>query len=572
MSRSRRVAVAVLLLTAAGAGLRFYGLDWGAPYHHFHIDEHFVFAGALELRTDFWNAGQAPKFFMYSPLPMYALIGLMEVREWFASPLDLTGLRDGVTFMVMGRAISAAAGTATIPLVFLIGRRVAGPAAGVIAAALLAVAPLHVRDSHFFSVDASLTFFGTLTWYLAIRMAAAGRLRDYVLAGVAFGGAVLSKYSAAFLAAVLGVAHLVAPGRVRWPGTPAAWARWAMIGALPGVVGVVTFFALDPHVVIHYEKFRQDLADWVTQPLTGTQQFVWAGHFTGIQPQAFWFTNLLFWGLGPAFEVWALAGVVWLAFRRQPLSWVALAFPLAYWASAGQTTLPFARYAMPLMPALSVTAAVLSADLLARPRARRLAIAATAVVIGSTTFYTLAYMNIYRAQDARLAASEYLIERLPAGASILVEPSHNIPPTGDYLTSPDFHGDYVLWGAESERVDHFRLIALDTYRYLYNPGPSEEEKRAYIERRLAMADYIVMDDTYLQFYAPLSRERHGAVKDYYDRLFSGRTDFQLLETFKVYPKLAGVEIDDDAAELSFRLFDHPRVFVFMRTRRGGPGS
>lgn len=571
MSTSRRVAAAVLLLTAAGAGLRFYGLDWGAPYHHFHIDEHFVFAGALEMRNDFWNAGLAPKFFMYSPLPMYALIGLMEAREWFAAPLDLTGLRDGVTFMVMGRAISAAAGTATIPLVFLIGRRVAGPAAGVIAAALLAVAPLHVRDSHFFSVDASLTFFCTLTWYLAIRMAAAGRPRDYVLAGVAFGCAVLSKYSAAFLAAVLAVAHLVAPGRVRWPGTPAAWARWATIGALPGVVGVATFFALDPHVVVHYEKFQSDIAELVTLPLTGQTQPIWGAHFADVQPQRFWFTNLLWWGLGPAFEVWSLAGLVWLAVRRQPLSWVALSFPLAYWAAAGQSTLPFVRYAMPLMPALSVSAAVLSADLLARPTLRRVAQVATAVVVGSTALYTLAYLNIYRSQDARLAASAYLMERLPAGASILVEPSHNIPPTGEYLASPDFHGDYVLWGADTERTDHFRLIALDTYRYLYDPGPSDEEKRAYIERRLAMADYIVMDDTYLQFYAPLSRERHGAVKDYYDRLFSGRTDFQLLETFKVYPSLFGVEIDDDAAELSFRLFDHPRVFVFMRTRRAGPG-
>jgi len=37
-----------------------------------------------------------------------------------------------------------------------------------------------------------------------------------------------------------------------------------------------------------------------------------------------------------------------------------------------------------------------------------------------------------------------------------------------------------------------------------------------------------------------------------------------VKTFKVYPKLFGVTINDDAAEFSFRLFDHPRVFVFRR--------
>ena len=35
--------------------------------------------------------------------------------------------------------------------------------------------------------------------------------------------------------------------------------------------------------------------------------------------------------------------------------------------------------------------------------------------------------------------------------------------------------------------------------------------------------------------------------------------------FKVYPSLFGYTINDDAAELTFRLFDHPRVWVLQRT-------
>jgi len=54
------------------------------------------------------------------------------------------------------------------------------------------------------------------------------------------------------------------------------------------------------------------------------------------------------------------------------------------------------------------------------------------------------------------------------------------------------------------------------------------------------------------------------VKEYYDDLFAGRLGFRLLRSFKVYPRLGGVDINDDGAELTFRLFDHPRVFVFRR--------
>jgi hypothetical protein len=115
---TRRLALTGLAaITALGAALRFYGLDWGAPYFHFHIDEHFVFMGADLLRKSVRDAALSPKFFMYSPLPMYLVNLVRAVYEVVAQPLVLTVPRDEVTYMVMGRAISAAFGTATIPLV-----------------------------------------------------------------------------------------------------------------------------------------------------------------------------------------------------------------------------------------------------------------------------------------------------------------------------------------------------------------------------------------------------------------------------------------------------------------------
>ena len=83
------------------------------------------------------------------------------------------------------------------------------------------------------------------------------------------------------------------------------------------------------------------------------------------------------------------------------------------------------------------------------------------------------------------------------------------------------------------------------------------------------ADYIVMDDTYVQFYEHLPASEHGVVKQYYEDLFAERLGFRLMRTFKVYPRLGGIDINDDGAELTFRLFDHPRVFVFVRSTPRG---
>src|SRR5438445_10124101 len=133
----------LLLITGIAAALRFIGLAWGAPYFHFHIDEHYVFQGADMLRRSLREASLSGKFFMYGPLPMWTMNGVRAVYEQIASPLVLTRNTDEIHYMLMGRAISAAFGTATVPLVYLVARRVSGRTAGLIAALLLASAVVH---------------------------------------------------------------------------------------------------------------------------------------------------------------------------------------------------------------------------------------------------------------------------------------------------------------------------------------------------------------------------------------------------------------------------------------------
>jgi hypothetical protein len=555
---------ALALVLAAAAFLRFYGLAWGAPYFHFHIDEHFVFVGAERLRVGMEAAARSPKFFMYSPLPMHALNGLVWAYESVGGPLVLTRFADQVTYMVLGRGISAAMGTATVLVTWSAGRKVGGRAAGLVAAALMATFVLHISESHSFRVDGMMLFFLTLTWLFALRIAESGRWPDYAWAGACAGAAVGSKYSAAFVLGVIAIAHLASPRRPAEWRDARGWAWWTVRGLVPLGVAALTFAAIDPMAIVYHEKFRQDIAEQITDPLTGAVTPIWIAQFRDVQPQLYWFTTNLWYGMGPAMEAWGLAGIAWLAWRRTRVALVAAAFPIVYFAAAGATIAPMARYILPLGPGFAVAGGALSAGLLARRRWRPWALAATLAVVGTTSLYAAAYMNVYASRDARLAASRYLWATVPAGSRIMVEPAHSIPPTGTYLTAPSFYGDYVLWGKAAERRDYYTLYALDTYVYLYRPGPTDEAKRDYIAARLALADYIVMDDFYVQLYGHLPEAQHGVVRQYYRDLFAGRLGFDLVKSFKVYPSLLGIEINDDGAELSSRMNDHPRIFVFKR--------
>lgn len=121
-----------------------------------------------------------------------------------------------------------------------------------------------------------------------------------------------------------------------------------------------------------------------------------------------------------------------------------------------------------------------------------------------------------------------------------------------------------MWGARTERQDYYSFFTLDAYVYLYSGRASPEQKQEYIQSRLDLVDFVLMDDFYVQLYQHLPADAHGVVKRYYEQLFSGQLGFDLVKTFKVYPSLFGITINDDAAELSSRMNDHPRVYIFMR--------
>ena len=568
-TRARWVLAAIIVV---GGWLRFDGLAWGAPFHHFHIDEHFVFVGADLLRESMRKAAMNPKFFIYAPLPMYLVNVVRAVYEWVMGPLNLVNAADARTYMLMGRGLSAALGTATIPVVYYIAKRVAGPMAGLLSAAFLALSVLHLRDSHFFTVDISLVFFCMVTLAASLSIAEHGKKSAYIVAGLALGASCLCKYTAVFLLPLIAVAHVCSPRRPRTLQPWQPWVRWALVGIMPVVTGTALFLALDPMVFLYFAKFRYDVRTEITGPILGGLQPLWNAHFRDVHPQLYWFVNLLPWGVGPALAFFGLAGIVWMLTRKNRLALVAASYPIAYFLVAGQTVTPFIRYSIPLVPALAFGAGILGADLLNRPRWRRPAMAAVAFTVIVTGGWALAYTSIFRSADVRLEAAQYLVDTVPKNASILVEPSHNIPPTGQYLTASNFYADYVGWGPDTVKTDYYALHTLDVYRYLYSGRITHQRKQEYIAERLARADYILMDDTFLEFYAHLPDAEHREVKQYYRDLFDGRLGFRMVRSFTRRPSIFGLEINDDSSELTFTLFDHPEIYLFERVDQPRAGS
>ncbi len=127
---------------------------------------------------------------------------------------------------------------ATVVVIHLTVRRLAGRVAGLVAAAVLAVTPVVVVLARFDDPDTLLTLLATTAAYLTVRAARSERRRWLVLLGITLGLAFLTKWLVA-LVPVPAFAAVVLRGRptVRRP-TDGAVRRSAIVAAMAGAAAV----------------------------------------------------------------------------------------------------------------------------------------------------------------------------------------------------------------------------------------------------------------------------------------------------------------------------------------------
>jgi 4-amino-4-deoxy-L-arabinose transferase-like glycosyltransferase len=192
-----RPALAGLLL--ATALLYLVGLDrngWGNEFY----------AAAVQAGTKSWRA------FFFGSLDSGNFITTDKPAP-FMWVMELSARVFGVNYWSL-LVPQALAGVATVGVLYTSVRRWFGPRAGLIAGAVMALAPVAALMFRFDDPDALLTLMITLAGYAMTRAVESGRTRWVALTGVFVGAGFLSKFMAAFMVLpALALAYL-------WAGPP----------------------------------------------------------------------------------------------------------------------------------------------------------------------------------------------------------------------------------------------------------------------------------------------------------------------------------------------------------------
>jgi uncharacterized membrane protein len=588
--RVRRLEWLLLaVILVCGAALRFYNPGWDSGTLP-HPDERSTVAfyvpslrwpESLEQALDprqsplnpFWDVdGDHRRSYTYGHFPLYVLAlsgaavkSLVPLAVQIGLPDDVVRFmqeaRSPVGFALIGRCLMALADTASIYLLYRLGRRLYGRWAGLLAAAFSAFTVLQIQLAHFFAVDPVSATFVFLALYGAVLMAERRTGGVALLTGVAVGLAVACKFSALPIAAAPLVAVVVA---VRRPpaGAPAGWAgrQWSNL-LITACAALVVFAITSPYVFLDFQNFWQVVVHEQGDMVSGVADFPFTRQYRGTMPYVYFLEQQVRWGMGPPLGVLALAGLAWVVWRvvrgRAGVGeYVVLSWLVLYFGPTGLFLAKFMRYMAPVTPLLVLLGAGLVAG---RPNPegdqppRRFlplrAIAGGLALVGAVV-WSVAFVNgVYGHEHSWVTASRWVYQHVPDGACIAGEHweegfPQSWPEPG---MSPGAHG--------------YRQPLLPMYE------EDTADKLAVIRDTLQACDYLVLASNRLWRTIPRLPERYPMSTRYYEALFGGELGFETIYIGESPPRLGPLVFDDQAADESFTVYDHPRPILFKKVRQ-----
>jgi 4-amino-4-deoxy-L-arabinose transferase-like glycosyltransferase len=406
-----------VLVVAVGAILRLWGLQFGFPHPFARPDEEVIVDVALGVLSDpnphFFDW---PTLFMYLTAASYA--GLFAVERAIGGAItDATVAKAAFepVLHLIPRAWSASAGIATIVVLFAAARELFSRRVALLAAALLAVAFLHVRDSHFGVTDVPVTFLTMCAFWAGLRCATRGvTLRRVAMAGVLSGLAASTKYNSALVLLPVVVAIVL---RTVWS-EPRSMAVAVRAVAVLLACATLAFLAGTPFAVLDHQTF--------ITAVTAVRHHLANGHVVMARGWTYHATFTLQYGLGIPLVVAAVLGACWLIARQPWAAALVLAFPLPYYVVLGSGLTVFVRYMLPIVPFLCLTAAVFVdrlagyiGDAFTSARLRDVSTVALAAVIAVPTVVpSVIFDRLMTRVDTRVIAGQWIASRFPSGASM----------------------------------------------------------------------------------------------------------------------------------------------------------
>jgi 4-amino-4-deoxy-L-arabinose transferase-like glycosyltransferase len=407
--RDRRGALLLGLILLVATGLRLWSLKHGLPYAY-NLDEraHFV-PHAVAMTGGDLNPG----YFINPPALTYlfalvlSVVHLGGVERWFAD--------DPTAVFLVARVVSVAFGVGAVAATYAAGREWFDRRAGLVAAAIMAVAFLPVFYSRLALNDGPGVLPCALALWASAIVLRTGSMRALLAGGAAVGFAASLKYSDGAVVIALVAAAFLSP-----LGFKGALKGLVLAGAVALAVVIVT----NPYLFADWGTFTHDL--------DRQRKFASGPALLGQPERNGWlyYVTSSRWALGVIPALLAFAGGIVLLVRGRRREAVVLgSLVVLYWLYMGSQSRFYARWMLPLYPTL----AILAAYALTQIRQRVIFGVVVALALIPSTLTTVRNALVMGREDTRTQTRDWLVANVPQGTKVAFEP---IAPTEWYGVTP----------------------------------------------------------------------------------------------------------------------------------------
>ncbi len=422
LPREWAALVVLSLVTLTAFGLRVWKANWSLPFVP-HPDEPAIMNVVLRMLR---NGDPNPHFFYYPSLWIYLQSavawlhlhwGVAEGIYMGAAQLpETTDIATSVPgFFTWGRIATALAGSATVPALYTLTRRIAGPIAGLVAAALLAVNTFHIVHSHYITTDVPSELFVTLALIWTLSIYERGDWRAYLLAGALAGAATATKHHAALAAVAIVVAH-----GLHWRGRmlPELLRLVAAAGAM-----IAVFLLTSPYIVLAFDEFQRDLTHQLGDYALGAH-----GDITGRWPVGYYlrfFTDQAVGSIAGLLALWGTAVLILRRDWRVGVLWaLLLAYLLIFLAQGNHWMRNIIATQIPLFALAGIGLADLVArlrEVLPRQAVVPVGVALLALVLLPWSAEALRYSRRLQRGDSRVQALQWIESTIPPAVQVAAE-------------------------------------------------------------------------------------------------------------------------------------------------------
>ena len=511
--------VIFVILVLSSAFLRFTNLHWDAG-NRIHPDEALIVNGANSIQ---WVSNLNPNFHDYNGFPVYLLSSVSQLTK-HVSIEDMT---------IVGRYLSAFISSISVLLFYFMVIKLFPPTIALASATAFSFSPLLIQLAHFYTTDSILVFLLILLLFCMYNYSVKPTIKNLIFLSIPLGFSIATKNT--------GYLFIPLPLMMLLFSKQSINQKLAHATLLIATT-IALFFLTSPYSFLNFSGYLSR-SKYLSDVVSGKLSFDWTVQFLETTPW-YWFIQTIY-----AFGPLAIAGPIGIGLlinNQKQEKRKSFLLPVSFWTIGFMiflsiTYLKFIRYNAPLVPLYSLGFGYLLSKFTKQP----IAVLLIHTLLIVQILYGTMFFSIYTTPHTSLKAAEWITINIPNTSNLLREEWNNI----------------IRYDKEPLAQKNLLVDSINFYTL-----PDKNKIDTIIEKILAN-DYIILDSPKVRNTMRRLSDRYPYSSAFYDLLENGALGFIKIAEFNSYPRIGATALNDENAEETFTIFDHPTVRIYKKLRQ-----